>query len=122
MTNQQIIEKAIQKAIDGGWRPDERKQTFISTQLVGTQLIEITDAYRQLWLVNDILFNHDFAKALWGEKLLDYANIHNVRYSRPIKPDDPIWVEENRTTPAWRSHLQLMVVAEDPIKYLEKHI
>lgn len=41
----------------------------------------------------DIIYNHDFAKALWGEKPL-----------------------------GWRYHLQMMVVADDPIEYLGEHL
>ena len=45
---------------------------------------------------NDIIFSHDFAKAFWGEDR---------------------WVK-----PAWKAHLQQMVLEKDPIKYLGKFL
>ena len=44
----------------------------------------------------DIIFSHDFAKAFWGDG-----------------PPD---------LPAWKHHLQQIVLKKDPIKYLEGFI
>ena len=52
MTNQQILQKAIEKAVENGWhRP---KWTI--------------NAYGNRW-VADIIFSHDFAKPFWGTAL-----------------------------------------------------
>ena len=52
MTNQQILQKVIEKAVENGWhRP---KWTI--------------NAYGNRW-VADIIFSHDFAKPFWGTAL-----------------------------------------------------
>ena len=52
-----------------------------------------------------IIFTHDFAKAFWGE-------------SYYITSDE---FEDNKGI-AWQYHLQQMVIAEEPLKYLEKFL
>jgi hypothetical protein len=106
MDNQEILTKAIQKAIDGGWRSKHlnRLQLFDKTKM--------TTAVKQE-LVASLLFNHDFAKALWGDggrikKPVDYPNYSAKTRSVKIR--------------GWQSHLQQMVIADDPIKYLGENI
>ena len=60
-----------------------------------------------------IIFNYDFAKALWGEHRL---------YYRDIFPNDEWNASELLDKCAWHYHLQQMVIAEDPIKYLGENI
>jgi hypothetical protein len=101
MTNQEILEKAIQKAIAGGWKPwwgDDRLEVD-ETPYIKTY----NDIYDEPGFMEfaheQVIFNHDFAKALWGE------------------------VPEKRVYPyGWKQHLQRMVIADDPIKYLGEHI
>ena len=83
MTNQEILQKAISKAIDGSWdgKPDPWGDTSVF----------------------DLIFNHDFAKAFFGE----YPT-RIPAYSDAL---------EN-----WQYHLKLMVVAEDPITYLGENL
>lgn len=106
MTNQEILEKAIQKAIESGWNifvtynvtdglgawatvnPEEGKEW--QSKIIYWQPLE------------SIIFNHDFAKALWGESVLPMS----------IDPKRMVRYEH------WKYHLQQMVIAEDPIKYL----
>jgi hypothetical protein len=45
--------------------------------------------------INVIIFSHSFAKAFWGEE--KYTGIY-----------------------CWQHHLQMMVLEEEPLKYLEK--
>lgn len=112
MTNEEILTKAIQKAIDGGWgayNPHDRKWTirdiehwfkfgeFASSQSMDTNYLKF-------------LFSHDFAKAIWGEGP-----------SKEWYVDGP---GENKMkyTPSWQYHLKQMVVADDPIAYLGANI
>ncbi len=116
MNNQLILEKAIQKAVDGGWTDYNSleslelvKTTANTVTLKGwveyvdedgntdESQTEITFNYKEL------IFNHDFAKALWGEKEQD-------------------WDGEGYTTPDWQYHLQEMVIANNPIEYLGANI
>ena len=87
MTNQEILESAIQKAIDGGWERNLNYEALIN----GTSYFNV--------------FDHDFAKALWGEEDIPLPQPH-----------------DNLSQLNWAYHLQQMVLAEDPIKYLEHAI
>lgn len=98
MTNEEILKKAIEKAMDNGWKPlgDNFKEwttvrmVFINFNYCGC-----------------FIFLHDFAKAFWGErtefrKSYDNGEEEYIRY--------------------WKHHLQQLVLEEDPIKYLEKFL
>lgn len=121
---QEILEKAIQKAIDCGWdifgTENQQIDVFESTY----EDREDDDNYYSdaphdgLFLdirrngyfsVNDVIFNHDFAKALWGNNEDDRMTI--------------IGETDWRKWPLpWQYHLQQIVIAEDPIKYLEENM
>ncbi len=110
MTNNEILEKAIQKAIAGGWTVNDW------TDADDFEWRVQIDEYDQLemwycglgedWYlsVRNIIFNHDFAKALWSEETPspNYGDLEMLS-----EPDF-----------AWEHHLQQMVIADDPIKYL----
>lgn len=114
MSEQQILETAIRKAIDGGWK-------FAGSNNDATIVCKYRDDYFAHdpyfeidWhmptapselSVFDIIFNHDFAKALWGE---------GEKFAWGNGPKE----EEAWYTDGWRGHLQQMVIADDPIKYL----
>lgn len=82
MSDAKTIEKAIQKAVDGGWQAPWGTGKW----------------YPQEHSVNDIIFSHDFATALWGEQ------------------------KAFSLERGWQSHLQQMVVADDPIEYLRENL
>ena len=108
MTNKEILEKAIQKAIDNGWLGD----------MLDLNVEEQDDGILRIywdnteWSVLDIIVNHAFAKALWG--------------GRRIKPGEQapygIGTKHNGIVASWEYHLQNMVIADDPIKYLGENI
>lgn len=113
MTNQEILEKAIAKAIDGGYIPDG---------ITNITSIRPTIRNGQAWVrffnnegqevIQDsehVIFNHDFAKALWGDEE------HGTEDYYSPKHNDCSGAEWLKT---WEYHLKQMVIAEDPIKYL----
>lgn len=128
MTDQEILEKAIQKAIDGGWLPgwqDRRPIVKWGAQYAKDyeegEGVMISGYHAKsnasMWFfpIKELIFNHDFAKALWGEgkevvlpELAGGTFIHSLgdNYSQP------------NPTCAWQYHLQQLVVAENPIRYL----
>lgn len=121
MSNQEILEKAIQKAIDGGWETNH----FVT--LKGgykhpdeSEFLDILGNWHGISPL-DVIFNHDFAKALWGE--------HEVSHDKPdgksISSDyrGARYSEMTRVTnEGWQYHLQNMVISLDPIKYLSENI
>lgn len=96
MTNQQILEKAIQKAIDGGWK------FYAEVVANKASVIAQGEFYQYQYPHTWIIFNHDFAKALWGEKTTEEWDAWMI--------------------PDWQYHLMQMVIATDPIKYLGEHL
>lgn len=99
-----ILEKVIQKAIDGGWEE-------------GAQVLEVlTDeppTDKQFMLIaRATIFNHDFAKALWGTE--------GVVTNCYLAETDTTYLPLKMS--AWRYHLQQMVAAEDPLQYLGAYL
>lgn len=97
MSNQQILEKAVQKAIKNGWSWAVNERPIDSYgDLQGVKWLLGTESYKLF------IFNHDFAKAVFGEEYIKYI--------------------DGREMPAWMLHLKEMVVAEDPLDYLKDNI
>ena len=122
MTNQQILEKAIKKAKKSGWDMFGAKQIRWES---GTPLFTKSDEdieqerktseglVAPVWTplsYYDIIFNHSFARALWGKQPT----------VKPMSGRDEEHVKV--LLEAWRIHLMSMVIAEDPIKYLGENI
>lgn len=114
-TNAQILEKALNMALANGWKPFKRGISTIVTQWQSGESIELAvvfdDNNREVQWVRElegIIYNHDFAKALWGEGLALSKS----------------WVTENKPSGVklWQWRLAQMVVAEDAIAYLGEHI
>lgn len=117
MTNKEILEQAIQKAIDGGWKPlyaFTYKEDLLATDWEVSVLAKSITWIRKpgkyphlLQPSYDLIFNHDFAKALWGES--DAATTNQRR-------DLHIGLS------GWKLHLQQMVIAENPLEYLKDNM
>lgn len=104
MTNQQILKKAIEKAVKNGWK------------------FEFDDKnYTYDWLDRNmrehIIFNHDFAKAFWGDKEIELPNPEWCG-DMPVYDSDL----EHDSMYAWAYHLQQMVLEKEPLKYLVKFL
>ena len=116
MTNEQILKKAIEKAVKNGWSKDmeieyvdENEVYFLDTsketiKKLGKEYCPFPFCCGELKHYMDIIFSHDFAKAFWGKG--EYVE-HNGG------------VKRNR---GWTYHLQIIVLEKDPIKYLEKFL
>lgn len=98
MTNEEILEKAIKKAIENGY-PWNTNWDILRVCEEG--VFYKRDHGYYAW-INDIIFSHDFAKAFWGEGLYSGKS-----HSRSI---------------VWKYHLQIMVLEKEPLKYLEKFL
>ena len=101
-TRQAILEVAIQKAIDGGWSRlgtvEVTGYRTSSDQYLKLSVVDDGVAHNDEFEVATIIFNHDFARALWGDATRDNGYMD------------------------WEWHLQEMVIADDPIEYLSKHM
>lgn len=111
MTNQEILEKAIRKAIDGGWKAT---LTIANNGHVNLDADNLHLAFYQDYEGehSNIIFNHGFAKALWGAEPKDI-------YLR-FKHSDGL--HDTFQLPMYLFHLQQMVIDVDPIKYLGDNI
>lgn len=106
MTDQQILEKVIEKAEKNGLDLCPKfYANNIYTRSLTYQGLHWWDQCESCFVhhetVFDIIFSHDFAKAFWGEEL--------------------IWTtaDEEYMDEAWEVHLQQMVLEKEPLKYLE---
>lgn len=126
MIYREVLEEAIKKAVDGGW------QKLGKYRIAGMPLkahkehckfpvIENGMAYNQEVDHYRYIFSHEFAKALWGEE--DTTDELFAKRKYPMgtggcNGDKNDWHEGT----VWQYHLQQMVLAEDPIKYLKENI
>jgi hypothetical protein len=111
MTNQEILTKAIEKAIEGGWHGCHvTHSTTDSWTITGTHrlCVSFSTGGNAYYHPNEIIYSHEFAKALWGEKRDEFIYVEGS--------GDPFYGE------LWQHHLQQMVIAEDPIAYLGQHL
>ena len=100
MTNEQILKKAIEKAIKNGYKfPFAKDFIWKDETLFGYTW----------WAV--VIFSHDFAKAFWKEKGRFEGKV--------IRNGDFMMVGRFQD---WQFYLAQMVISEDPIKYLGDNI
>jgi hypothetical protein len=134
-SNQEILTKAIQKAIDDGWdmfgfRIDEYIPPWYIVQggqMPTPKVVEkwvpkdsllICDYADHYFVWEHVLFNHDFAKALFKDDGWCLRCDKNMASS-----EHKDWCPDSYDiAPIWQYHLQQMVIAEDPIKYLGEHL
>lgn len=109
MTNEQILKKAIEKAVENGW---DWKQWDFAIKRDGS-------CCDTAWLPA-IVFSHNFAKAFWGDgkrnkEYIDFTTKKPV-YSYQISGNNYSYLKR------WQHHLQKMVLSKEPLKYLEKFL
>lgn len=92
MTDEEILRKAIEKAVKNGY----------VTILPGFPYKNYPCFPNKENEHFSIIFEHEFAKAFWGEKTAAWRAL-----------EAPL---------AWQYHLQQMVLEEEPLKYLEKFL
>lgn len=118
MKEETILEKAIDKAKKNGWNPESWPEEDAKFE-VNCCLSAI-----------DLIFGHDFAKAFWGEDTKECVECNRLpeqRFTRDMigsKYTEKCEDERHsyRNIDNWKTHLQTMVLEENPIKYLEKFL
>ena len=125
MSDKEILEKAMQKAIDGGWASAKYELGSLRnppkielTDGSDNELLQFITDNMMLKMARDrVIFNHDFAKALWGDELHHETFIVPKELNKRFAGTKSLDVK-----PAWQYHLQNMVISDDPIKYLGENI
>lgn len=106
------MEKAINKADGNGWELPHEAYDFAVVRDGMIKFTSIDDETQDPgdWYmpVECIIFDHSFAKALWGEDRVVGHTVIN-RIGKEIE----VW------TPAWQYHLQQLAIAEDRMEYLK---
>lgn len=92
---------AMTKALKNGWNGKDGLQT-LNTETAQEQDVNHIN-------IIQLIFNHEFAKALWGEDERTYE-LH-IPFGRD-------GLDIKYVSPKWQYHLQQMVVADDPVIYL----
>jgi len=117
MTNEQILKRAIRKAKKNGWDIDLEDALNV--------VADDFDRYSNDldFVIFPWIFNHDFAKASWGEE--EIVEMNYYRYK--MKFGEKLPKSKNQELlgtpmPAWQFHLREMVLEEDKLKYIEKFI
>lgn len=117
---QEILDKAVVKAMANGWRPIYNDVDYSTAKReVGPSDITWVGKADSRGLRSRvytdyprIIFNHDFAKALWGE----------ARHEERIGNWDEVDKMHSVYSAEWQYHLQQMVLAEDPREYLKDNL
>lgn len=79
MTNEEILKKAIEKAVKNGWKKGLEYFNKDKKKISG-----VINVYAETKHLYEVLYNHDFAKAFWGEKWIYYLR-EMVKYKEPLK-------------------------------------
>ena len=119
MTQQQKLEKLIERAIDAGWNPLSHFKPGVAIQ-TSSYPLSMPPEYDVLLGNNGqppydviesskVIFNHDFAKALWGE--YETLEDHCTLMDSPVEFYD-------FGGPQWAYHLMQAVISKDPIAYM----
>ena len=116
MTNKDILEHAISKAIDGGLTGYWAIRYAQCQELDEMEFLVGDSIYEDKRSVESLIFSHDFAKALWGEKPRAFYRIGVKGKGKEMI------VHDEKFLKPYEYHLQQMVIADDPIKYLGDNI
>lgn len=125
MSDKERIQKILERAIKGGWLCNKNrivKKIFVMYEPNFSPGIHVDIHYTKrrknrfwndgflFYCINDLIFNHDFAKAFWGEE-----GIKEVIYDEDGNKGGK-WII------AWKYRLQQMVLEKEPLRYLEKFL
>lgn len=107
MENDEILLNAIKIAVKNGWNPLLHKFDEVSIN-DGYAGFYYSNGNGKVLSTNDIIFDHRFAKAFWGEA--DFITGDTDNYGEMIH------------MPRWKFNLSKIVIEDNPFKYLEKFI
>lgn len=128
MTNTETLTKAIEKAIKNGWKHpsmvDDKSKAEVFVYADSSMVNFGYHLNNKIYYIggnaeptNNLIYNHEFAKSLWGEELRHETFIVPKELSKRFAGSGELDIK-----PLWQYHLQQMVIADDPIKYLRAHM
>lgn len=123
MTNETILKKAIEKALSNGWDMFGMIDKQLDEWWIVDDVLCIryyAESFLEHYSVSDIVFNHDFAKAFFGEGKVIIKFIDT--WEKDAEGSHRLHARVDGEQEAWRCHLQRMVLQENPLSYLEKFL
>lgn len=132
MTQAEKLEALVRKTIGGGWdafgtesqQIDVEEVKLVDGALQPDLVVDKPGVYvciyrhHGTYSVAEVLFNHDFVRALFGNgPNCAYCNLppHNM-HPNPCPEGSNIWPY------LWEYHLQQSVISDDPIDYMYKAV
>jgi hypothetical protein len=108
MTDKEVLQKAIEIAIENGYKYHNP---------IGLGIDERQFQFR----FNRSYFSHDFAKAFWGDKTYrGFFKLYEKGYSTCMVKSLPEFYDNPLME--WQYHLQQMVLCSNPIDYLRQFL
>ena len=110
LSDQEVLTTCITRAIENGWE----KPSHMNFSSCGDFVVyDVSNNEYQSFKAIDLLFEHSFAKALFGEE-----NVYTVGNGEPLSPGFHALLHP--LIPRWQFKLKEIAVAEDRIDYLRK--
>jgi len=112
MKNEEILRKAIEKAVKNGWNFNYDRNELLKNCKKSLESPFYEYGSPRYF---SIIFSHSFAKAFWGE------DEYESNFSDILKPDFDGKLEE-KIKRGWHYHLQQLVLQENPLEYIKKFL
>jgi len=116
LTDREILANSLDKAIANG---------FVHSEGAYYEQMDIEYDLFQLKAYYSIIFSHPFAKAFWGNKVVDDRNgqaFIRPQYDFVEDSNDKEFPDTLGECYAWQYHLQQMVISDNPIQYLRRFL
>lgn len=119
MSDKEILEKAMEKAIKNGLEINLSLSDFKEILEYNHHLTPVI----YYW----IIFSHEFTKAFWGENRIKCYNcskefVSVEEYFNHTEKSKCDLCDGYEDISGWIYHLQQMVIVKEPLKYLEKFV
>lgn len=139
MTDAEILQKAIEKAMKNGYREGTARievdyDAFTNEiRNVVFHMKNVLGGHGFAFNYLKIIFSHSFAKAFWGEDRIKVHKCKNCEYWKPYSkhtermfcPYDGRKLIDGEIldgSQQWKINLQQMVLEENPIQYLRRFL
>lgn len=117
MNNQEILKRAMHKAVDNGLTGYWADRFEFCLKLGEMGYFVDGNNLEDGKSLESLLYDHEFAESLWGEDFIDDGELTGRLYVGGGMAKEP-----KPVIPKWKVMLQQMVIADDPIKYLGEHL